>query len=336
MGAYRGAEQSSRLFTMKSITLFLSIACASVSLLTGCIAYVGVKKVEPGTNPKGLRVKLPAPFVVGRPDASGTIDYKIEHFPDPDEEYAINAWALMAKNKVVLNRTMAMYLSSAQTAQDTASVAAAAIGKAGEVATETLKTQQAAETTAATAQKTKADAVATALATAQSDLLVKAIASEKALLKYQDQQGVVAAADGAVVAAETKVANATAGAAKDAANAELTASKEALITAKGTLANLEQEFNLAEIDRKAAEKKVKSVNTANFNLASALEMPARAKLAVPGAVIYRIVEPKDGGGIRLERVRFTLFSMNGRKLINSAAQLRHPTWGAKPKEEAKE
>ena len=111
----------------------------------GCVTHIAMKRVLPGENPRGVRVYLPAPFVVGRPTPDGKIEYTVELFPDPDQEYAIDAWTLMAKQKTVISRTIEMYLKKADLAQDTTAVAKAladAAGDVGKSAVSTLVQQQ--------------------------------------------------------------------------------------------------------------------------------------------------------------------------------------------------
>ncbi len=44
---------------------------------SGCVAGVTTTKVTPGSNPKGLRVNLPAPFVVGLGSGRGRVRVKV-------------------------------------------------------------------------------------------------------------------------------------------------------------------------------------------------------------------------------------------------------------------
>src|SRR5437660_7824368 len=110
------------------------VLMASALLATsGCISHFSVTKVVPGTNPKGLHVHLPAPFVVGRPTPDGTVKYAIEYLPDPDQEYAITAWSIMAKQKIEIARTVEMYVQKMNLSQDTTAVAAQLAASAGAV-----------------------------------------------------------------------------------------------------------------------------------------------------------------------------------------------------------
>src|SRR5262245_1251661 len=97
-------------------------------LLTSCIAHIGVKKVDnssgsDGGEVKGVRYSLPQPFLVGRPQLNGKISYSIEYLPDPDNEYAVDAWSFMAKHKINMQRTTRGLLKSVSFTKDTTEVA---------------------------------------------------------------------------------------------------------------------------------------------------------------------------------------------------------------------
>lgn len=307
-----------------------SLVCIAALFLTGCISYTGVTKVQPGTNPKGLRVKLPAPFIVGRSDPSGTIDYKVEYLPDPDEEYAITAWALMAKNKTEIERTMSLLLKKATVTQDTTAVAKELITQGGAVGLEALKVQQANETAAATAKQTQKTAAAASLANAREIRAAKGLSVEKLRIELRTNAHDLRVAIDELAAANALKAAAITDAQKVTADAAIKKAEAAKVAAQSAYDLKQLEFDTAQGELAAAETALNVADRRNLDEVKAPMAPTVAKVAVPGMVIYRIVEAKDGSGITLEQIRFKLFSMNGQKLIHDAGQLKHPTWGVKP------
>jgi hypothetical protein len=306
------------------------LAFIGALFLSGCISYTGVTKVKPGTNPKGLRVKLPAPFVVGRPDPSGTIDYKVEYLPDPDEEYAITAWALMAKNKTDIERTMSLLLKKATVTQDTTAVAKELITQGGAVGLEALKVHQTAEAAAVAAKQKQQTDAAAALATARESRATKTIAVEKLRIELRTKAHDVKVANDELAAAIALEGAATTDAQKEAANAAKKKAEAGKVAAQSAYDLKQLEFDTAQGELAAAETAFNVADRRNLDEVKAPVVPPKAKLALPGMVIYRIVESKDGSGITLEQMRFKLFSMNGQKLIHDGGQLKHPTWDVKP------
>jgi hypothetical protein len=277
----------------------LTFSLALVAVVnTGCVTHYSVTKVTPGSNPKGLRVHLPAPFIIGRPSPDGTVKYNVELLPDPDQEYAIDAWTIMAKQKAEIGRTIEMYVQKMTLAQDTTAVAsqlASSAASVGKSAVDSLITQRQAQTTAVTAK--------------EADVAAKTIALEKA-------QAEVASAKDALNAAE--------------ASGDATAIK----SARATLAAKELAVTEAQIDLKAAHEALAKAR--NFDQPTSKDktgLDTGGKVTAPGPAIYRIVENPKTGGIKLEPVNFKLFSFNGKPV--EGTQLQFETWGKKPANDTK-
>jgi hypothetical protein len=271
----------------------------------GCISHFSVTKVTPGSNPRGVRVHLPAPFVVGRPSPDGTVAYGIEYLPDPDEEYAIDAWSIMAKQKADISRTVEMYVQKMALTQDTTAVAAQLASSAGAVsksAVDSLIAQQQANTALA---KTRSDAIAAK----EADLAQKEAAFEKANVDVETAQEAL-----------------------DAANAAGNAN--AIAAAQTTLNGAKAAAQKAKIDVDTAKNALAKAR--NYDQATSRDQPADSKpagtAAVAGPIVYRIVADRETGGIRLERVNFKLFSFNGKvpSISKQGTQLDFGTWGKKP------
>jgi hypothetical protein len=189
--------------------------------LADCISHYSVTKVTAGTNPRGLRVNLPAPFIVGKPSPDGTIKYSVELLPDPDQEYAIDAWALMAKQKMEIARTIEMYVQKMSLAQDTTAVAAQLASSAGAVgknAVDNLLAQQQANTAAVSAK--------------EADVATKKTTLEKAVAELAAANEALTAAEASGDAAAVKSAKSVV-ATKEIA---VTEAKIDLAAAKGALA----------------------------------------------------------------------------------------------------
>jgi hypothetical protein len=249
----------------------LLLALSVLLFNSGCISHISMRKVQPGTNPRGQRVHLPAPFIVGYPNAKGKIDYKVELLPDPEQEYAIDAWTLMATQRADVERTIAMYVQKVTLKQNTADVAerlAQAVGEVGKSAMQGLVEKSTAENTAAGAR--------------QSTINEKELALKKAELE---------------LAAAVKVRDATIAGTKEREAAEkvvqektlaVQIARAALDAANGTLNAREQS--------KTPEKKKETISLVDRK---------------PGPIIYEIIEDENRGGIKLKPVHFTLFSYNG-------------------------
>lgn len=120
---------------MKRLT-FIFTSLFAAFLTTGCITHVAMTRVDPNDHEtRGLRVNLPAPFVVGRqnPTNSSQTDYDVEMLPDPKQEYAITYWTFAGKQKVAIKRSLEMYLNQVDLNQDSTAVATALIGAAGQM-----------------------------------------------------------------------------------------------------------------------------------------------------------------------------------------------------------
>ena len=160
-------RRSNRLSLIGRQFIGMSLLTATGCGLWSCISYVTMRKVYPESsvasenNPPGIRVKLPAPFIVGTKSAdTGNYTYKVLMLPDPDQEYAIKAWAIMAKQKLALKRSIEMYMKEASLNVDTIAVAKAMTDAAGQIV-QTALTQPAqssksgSQTTTKTTKTTK-------------------------------------------------------------------------------------------------------------------------------------------------------------------------------------
>jgi hypothetical protein len=259
----------------------------------GCITHLSVTKVLPGQNPRGLRVHLPVPFVVGRPTPDGTIQYSVELFPDPDQEYAIDAWSIMAKQKTDLARTIEMYIQKATVAQDTTQVAAqlaSSVGAVGKSAVDQMLEVQKSHNTAVATQQSAVNAKRTILEKAQAE----ETAAENTL-----KEAVASKDETAVKLAQTNLS-----------------AKELAVTE-------------AQIDFNEAQKALANIPGQNFEQIQGNQVKKETS-KVPGPIIYKIVEDPQTGGIKLEPISFTLFSLNGKRLSPTGAQqLTFETWGKK-------
>ena len=311
----------------------------------GCISSISARKVLPGQNPKGMRVMLPAPFVVGRPNPAGEITWTIEYLPDPDEEYAVHAWSIMAKNTTKLNRTESGMLKGVEFDMDTASVAEQFLKSAKEVAPEAVKAIKAQDDAAEAARQNVAQAKAAAREQAEAKAQEKVAALEKAKVaveaaraEFNVKEKLVGSARQAVNDAKTALA-ANADPSKVAGlQAAITAAEKAQIEAEGAreTANLafKQALKAEQDARTDFNKAVEAAFDTGLRAQSGGGNPAvleNQKVKVPGPVVFRIVEDPCGFGLRLEPVSMKLFSMNGKRLtMTKGKQLSYGTWGKKP------
>jgi hypothetical protein len=193
-------------------TMRTALLPVAALFLSGCTAGITATKVKPGRNPKGMRVHLPAPFLVGRPNPAGTIDWKIEYLPDPDEEYAVHAWQLLAKNKSELGRTKSGLLNKAILTMDSTPVAKAGVDAAGAVGNLALETEvEKKKAAAAAAEEARKKAAMDAGDAARTSAKTKRQAVqevEKARSDYQEALAGKRKADDAKAAADKKVADA--------------------------------------------------------------------------------------------------------------------------------
>jgi hypothetical protein len=132
--------------------------------LTGCITHMEVVKVTPNNDAsvEGERVMLPVPFIVGTPTPDGTIKYAVQYFPDPDQEYAVQTWSFMAKQKTDISRTAEMYVQKMNLAQDSTAVATQLANSSGDVGSAAL-------TALVSSEQAKASALAATKPTSAAD-----------------------------------------------------------------------------------------------------------------------------------------------------------------------
>jgi hypothetical protein len=119
-------------------------------LLSSCISRIDVRKVNNAdinatTKAKGVRYSLPQPFVIGTPGLNGKVSYRVEYLPDPDNEYAVNAWSFMAKHKLKLGRSSNGMLKTVNYTQDDTVVPSALVESAGNFAEAQIKAMAAAK-----------------------------------------------------------------------------------------------------------------------------------------------------------------------------------------------
>jgi hypothetical protein len=289
------------------------LAFCFLVMLSGCAAGVTSTKVAPGSTQEGFRIKLPAPFIVGRPNPAGEIDWKIEYLPDPDQEYAVHAWTFLARNNSSFTRTRSGLLKAATLDMDTTAVAtqlAKSAGVIGSTALDAAHTQQVA------ARKAAADKEGDVVAK-QTILTDKMRALEYAREDYQRAQADVAAAQ-----AELDVATrANDTAAITSARAKLKTAQEGELKAQRGLSSAE--FAVRDADAALARAKSASFDVGN---GSANKQVSHA----PGPVIYRIVENPATGGIALEQVHFDVLEFDGKQVEAPLSQFHAQTWGKKP------
>lgn len=294
--------------------------------LAGCYSHISMKKVAPGADVRGKRVRLPAPFIVGRPDDSGVITYAIEHLPDPDQEYAIDAWTILGKQNVNIKRTEGMIFTGITVDVDNAAVAKQLIdsaGGVGEAVVERINTQR----TEAAAAQAAASAAAKATAEEKQNALAKAEDTKA------DAKAELEAAEAASTARQTEV-NAAATEAKGAAQAQLDAAKAAVEDRKITLRK-------ADLAVQRSEVALERFGGAHL-LAKHLGKPPEGKVIYeknrlhPGPIIYRIKPAAHLPGFTLEPVDFRVFSLNGVPLKGPVPQIHLPTWGEPKAKEEKE
>lgn len=128
-----------------------------LTCLGGC-SGVTVKQAAPGTAVTGYRYSLPQPFLVVTPLTSGGVSTRWEFLPDPDESYAIDTWAFLAKQDASI-KIVNGQLVYASTDADSSSLAVSL----AEAAESGLAERNAAATAAAKAlaeqEKAKRDAL---------------------------------------------------------------------------------------------------------------------------------------------------------------------------------
>jgi hypothetical protein len=150
-----------------------AILLVMAMLMAGCISHISVTKVTPGTNPRGLRYCLPEPVIIGIPKPDGSVTYSVDYIPDPDHEYAVDAWSLMASHTMNLSRSDRLLLTQADLKQDSTAVLAQLLKSAGNtggaLATE-IGTQKTAQATAAATAASNVAAKSVAKAQAQAAL----------------------------------------------------------------------------------------------------------------------------------------------------------------------
>ena len=268
---------------------------------TGCVTHVSVVKVTPENDAcvKGERVRLPAPFVVGTPTPDGTIKYAIQYFPDPDQEYAIDSWSFMAKQKLDVSRTTDMVMTKLTLAQDSTAVAnqlAGSLGNAGKSAIDSVVSKEQTQVTAAqAAAKAKQDNVT----------------AKKADLAAKD--AIVAKDQAAVDSAQAVLNTLTAAQPQD---------QTAIKAAQVALTAAHLALTQAQIDRDYSNQALTAA--ANADLAPPANLP-KAK----GIIIYRIVDNKSG--LQLVPITFDLLSMDGKAPVATGSQLDFETSGTKSK-----
>lgn len=165
---------------MKRMAL-LTLLCAFAAR---CITTVDVQKVDPGTNPAGVRYFLPAPFLKVTPAVDGSVTVEILYLPDPNREYAVDARSVMAKHKLAMTLADNQLLKKIEWNGQSADVAKQVIESASNVLKEKITARAAAEKEAAEAAKKEADAQAAALAAAE-----KALADAELKLRIATDKG---------------------------------------------------------------------------------------------------------------------------------------------------
>lgn len=120
----------------------LTVPVAAVLLpllgITGC-TYLRVAKVVDGqTPPPGTRYFLPKPLLLVEPDGKGGINVDVIYVPDPNAEYAIDAYAFMAKQQLDLDIANGL-LTSVKYVPDSTELAKALAESTGNVTAAAIK-----------------------------------------------------------------------------------------------------------------------------------------------------------------------------------------------------
>ncbi|MES2705005.1 MAG: hypothetical protein V4726_00220 [Verrucomicrobiota bacterium] len=252
---------------MKRVFLpFIPILAAC--LLSGCVSHVGVTKVTPGSNPRGLRYYLPMPVVVGKPAPDGKIIYSVELIPDMEHEYAVNSWSFMAKHKADIARDAKMLLTKVELSQDSTAVASKLLESAGKVGEQM-----------ATSAGENRSARREAANAANTDLRAK-------------EQAVKTAAQ------QVKFAE------QDLKSAQLSGNQELAASAQVALTAAKREVEKAALQETFAKKEAGRFDDPGLTTGGSSGGSLRGLAA--GPVIYRIVEDPFTGGVRLEPMNFKL------------------------------
>ena len=164
-----------------------SCVVAFALLLAGC-TQVDVDRVTTGEE-RGMRYYLPQPFIVITPKANGTMDVRVDYYPDKSQQYAIDVDSFMASHELRVKVRNGL-LTSVDSTSDSAAVAAAFAKSAGEVAEAKINADKAAEEAAKTAaaamkaeQQKKVDGYESKLIELRADLRGK----EALLANTQDE-----------------------------------------------------------------------------------------------------------------------------------------------------
>lgn len=296
-----------------------------VFVLASCVSGVTVTKVtSTNRNPKGLRVNLPAPFLVGRPNPANEIDWKIEYFPDPDEEYAVNAWSLLAKNVADFTRTESGVLTKATLDMDTSAVASQLAKSAGAVTGASLDAATTQKTAAIKEQKDRS----TALEANKVKLEQAKVRSTGALAEANEAKTKVTEAQTALDTAITGDNEET-----------IKEAKTKLAAAQATHEKAEKAWRDAQVEVGVAQAAVNASQNSfdtGAETIKKLESPAYTPTKrAPSPVIYRIAADEATGAIKLVPVKFEVFSLNGQALSGPSRQVKVETWGTKKAKEEK-
>jgi hypothetical protein len=262
---------------MKLARAALNLTVAGLAL-TGCISHIGVTKVQPGKNPRGLRYFLPEPIIVGRPQPDGGIVYTVEMLQDPEHEYAIDSWSFMANHTAKMTRSPEMFLTKAELSQDTTAVARQLLTSAGGIGAE-LATQIGAEKTAE--RKAQSDAAA-----------ARAVSRAAAQKAIQDAQDKVTLAQDAEHRAEAELTA-----------AEATNDPAAVKAARSKLAQAQADLEVAERQLQFATRNADRLDDPAATRDAAAG-PVRGLAA--GPIVYRIVEDRTSHAISLVPIEFKL------------------------------
>lgn len=253
---------------MNKPTSILTLGVLSLAL-SGCISHIGVTKVQPGVDPKGLRYYLPQPVIVGYPQPDGTITYEEKMLPDLEREYAISAWSFMAKHKAKITRTPEMFLNKAELKQDSTAVAKQTLDSSGSVGgaiATRIGEDKKAQREEAKEKQTNVDTKKRAVKAAE--LQLRFAEEDLAALPLNADPAVRAAAEKAV--------------------------KEARRAVEKAEQELEFALNAKSFDNPTADDPT---------------APKPKRGVAAGPVIYRIVENPETGGVSLEPMTFEVATL---------------------------
>jgi hypothetical protein len=151
-----GLERKRMTMTPKSL-LSTVLVMSSLSLsLAGCMTFVSSQKASLGE--KGIDYCLPIPVISVTPSGGSTPAFKLEHIPDPDQQYKLSTSSVISSYTLDVTRD-GCFLTKVTLDAKSDAVAVAVANAAGAVGQAHIETQTAERDAAVTAQKAAADKI---------------------------------------------------------------------------------------------------------------------------------------------------------------------------------